>query len=268
MTRASIVPQGWFRLGLLSVLLAGATAVAIACTGFGAADSETCTTCVDAGAGDTSTSPPGTDAALPVSCAAKSYDLAGCVCPTASAATPCYQGVPGIGSGCKDPGVQTCDQVGGELRWSACKGGSTPDAEACHDGIDNNCDGKIDEGCLCSDSVDICKLDGTAAAPGAYTMFTVPGQPKANEKFDLYVITRDKPLASPGLLKNGSICYGGGLARACTAPGAGCAGWKVGFFQGLSESAGSYTFGIKDPMGPTGCEGPQVASLVVVVAAP
>jgi hypothetical protein len=214
----------------------------------------------------------------PEGCSAPEYNLAGCICATKGAAVPCYQGVPGPKSACNTAGSQQCEDVGGGvLRWSACNGGAMPKSiDECHDDIDGDCNGKVDQNCACSPDVDLCRPNAIASAdagatptydPNAYTMFTIPPNPKANVPFELYIVTKNRSLMAPGLLKNGAICYGGGLSKPCRSVGAGCDGWKVGFFRGVSEAAGTYTFSIKDPQGPTGCEGPTIATTTVVVAA-
>lgn len=209
-------------------------------------------------------------------CAAPEYNLAGCLCATRGAAIPCYQGVPGPKSACTTAGSQQCEQsTGGVLRWSICNGGAMPKSiDECHDDIDGDCDGEVDPSCACSPDIDLCRPNAIPSAdagttptydPNAYTMFTLPPNPKANVPFDLYIVTKNRSLVAPGLLKNGAICYGGGLSKPCRSAGAGCDGWKVGFFRGVSEAAGTYEFSIKDPQGPTGCEGPTIATKTVVV---
>jgi hypothetical protein len=212
-------------------------------------------------------------------CNAPDYNLAGCICATKGAAIPCFQGVPGPKSACNTAGTQQCGETAGGgnvLRWSACNGGGMPKSvDECHDDIDGDCNGKVDQNCACSPDVDLCRPNAIASAdagttptydPNAYTMFTIPPNPKANVPFELYIVTKNRPLQAPGLLKNGAICYGGGLSRPCRSVGAGCDGWKVGFFRGVTEAAGSYDFAIKDPQGPTGCEGPTIAVKTVVVS--
>jgi hypothetical protein len=58
----------------------------------------------------------------------------------------CYTGHPitrGIGV-CRD-GVQPCENG----KWGICRGQISPTAEICGDGLDNNCNGTVDEGCPC-----------------------------------------------------------------------------------------------------------------------
>ena len=72
----------------------------------------------------------------------------GCVC-AQGASQDCYPGpmrLAGIGT-CA-AGKQVCSgdpEFGG---WGPCEHAVTPKPEAC-DGLDNNCDGRVDDGCLC-----------------------------------------------------------------------------------------------------------------------
>ncbi len=70
----------------------------------------------------------------------------GCVCAPA-ATSSCYTGAPGTaGVGVCRAGSQTCNASG--TGYGACVGSVVPSAEACGDGLDNDCDGLVDEGCI------------------------------------------------------------------------------------------------------------------------
>jgi hypothetical protein len=70
----------------------------------------------------------------------------GCVCVPMSVA-PCYGGPPGtMGVGVCAAGVQLCNASG--TSYGACIGDVVPSAETCGDGLDNDCDGLVDEGCI------------------------------------------------------------------------------------------------------------------------
>jgi hypothetical protein len=62
---------------------------------------------------------------------------------------PCYTGNPSqVGVGVCKAGIETCNELG--TGYSGCEGEVLPTAEIC-DGLDNNCDGSIDEGMLICD---------------------------------------------------------------------------------------------------------------------
>ena len=69
----------------------------------------------------------------------------GCVCVPQST-TSCYEGPAGTaGVGACRTGTMTCDASG--TSYGACTGGVVPVAESCGNGVDDDCDGAIDEGC-------------------------------------------------------------------------------------------------------------------------
>src|SRR5690554_1000636 len=58
---------------------------------------------------------------------------------------PCYTGpIETLGVGSCRAGLRDCQADG---QWATCSGEVTPQAEICGDGIDNDCDGIVDNGC-------------------------------------------------------------------------------------------------------------------------
>jgi hypothetical protein len=89
-------------------------------------------------------------------CAGEALDLAGCQCMSGEAPRPCYVGDPArAGKGACVMGSQSCAQNGGgELgswTWGTCIGSGMPAAETCGNGVDDDCDGTIDNACGCKD---------------------------------------------------------------------------------------------------------------------
>jgi len=69
----------------------------------------------------------------------------------AGATRPCYPGNPSqAGVGICRAGVQHCEGQGEFGQWQFCQNAITPQAEACGDGLDNDCDGEVDNGCPCT----------------------------------------------------------------------------------------------------------------------
>ncbi len=72
----------------------------------------------------------------------------GCACVPNSTAS-CYSGPAGTaGVGVCKAGTQTCNAQG--TAYGPCVGEVTPSTESCLDASDNNCDGQVNEGCICA----------------------------------------------------------------------------------------------------------------------
>jgi hypothetical protein len=91
----------------------------------------------------------------------------GCVCAPGSS-TSCYDGPSGTsGVGACQAGTATCAADG--MSYGACAGEVTPAAEVCGDGIDNDCDGDTEEGCICAPGSSTGCYDGTSGTDGVGT---------------------------------------------------------------------------------------------------
>jgi hypothetical protein len=87
---------------------------------------------------------PTSDGGMPMSCDPAALDKMGCPC-TDGAQRACYTGPAssrGVGT-CHD-GMQQCISAGEFSSYGACTGSVVPAAENCKNGLDDNCDGKID----------------------------------------------------------------------------------------------------------------------------
>jgi hypothetical protein len=71
----------------------------------------------------------------------------GCPC-SAGSTQRCFAGDPAMaGIGACAFGTQSCIADGEFGTWGPCTGSGEPGAEVCADGVDNNCDGSVDENC-------------------------------------------------------------------------------------------------------------------------
>ena len=79
----------------------------------------------------------------------------GCAC-HGGASQPCYPGNPADrGRGACAAGTQFCGGAGELGTWGECEGAVLPTPEICGNGIDDDCNGEVDEGCVIDVPVDI-----------------------------------------------------------------------------------------------------------------
>jgi hypothetical protein len=92
----------------------------------------------------------------------------GCVC-TVGATQPCFPGDPNkAGWGACKLGQQVCEKSSGEIsgsKWGACIGAGAPSIEVCN-GVDDDCNGKVDEGCVCMPGTSVYCYSGPTETNG------------------------------------------------------------------------------------------------------
>ncbi|MFT3769337.1 MAG: MopE-related protein [Minicystis sp.] len=88
----------------------------------------------------------------------------GCVC-APNSTTSCYSGPAGtVGVGACKAGTKTCNAQG--TAYGACVGEVLPTTESCLTSVDDNCDGQINEGCVCAPNSTASCYSGPAGTVG------------------------------------------------------------------------------------------------------
>lgn len=230
-------------------------AVAVACGAFDT-DSE----------GDPAPAP-GADASAPDAPAACrpafADDFAGCTC-SGGQIRDCSHGFAAGGASACGKGTQKCENGA----WARCiPVGTQPldppsKAEVCFDAVDDDCDGKIDNGCPGAGAVDLC-MDKGAFRP-AVAAFTDKATYKRGETAQMFVVWKDGVITGVHLNRSsgGGYCAGGAAGKLFpAAAGAGCPGWSaVRRTIETTESAflptGSVTVDVLvNPVGSPACTG-------------
>jgi hypothetical protein len=153
---------------------------------------------------------------------AGALDTEGCACSLEGEAKACYLGTPGPASACT-PGNQSCTSG----KWGPCVGAGAPAEELCGDGIDNDCDGKTDEGCVCTSGYDLCEDEKGTQLPSGDNVFVDKQIVGIGDTLHVYVVSTS-PLGEVAHSMSDSqtpfYCGGQTGVNDCEV-GDGCNGW-------------------------------------------
>ena len=177
--------------------------------------------CVPDASQDTETSAPVDCLVQPTSPSAPET----CKCGTEGITQVCSYGVVGAPSACQSS-TQRCTLTDGVLRWSACTGATKPAAkETCFDAVDDDCDGKLNNGCACVD-LPLCK-DAAGNELAGDTLILEKTIAKSGDKVSVFFLSKSTLGTTWLTTTNGgqTYCGGGGGSAQCATSG--CAGWNV-----------------------------------------
>src|SRR5262249_44454934 len=141
-------------------------------------------------------------------------------------------------------GTQTCSAGG---TWAACTGDVKPAAETCN-GVDDNCDGRVDEGCSCTNGATQGCYGGPSATRNVLpckdgTQTCVNGQwgPCQNEIVPTPEVCDGKDSDCDGVVDNGDPGGGAacptGLLGVCAAGTTHCTNGAIACRPNVNQSA-------------------------------
>jgi hypothetical protein len=111
--------------------------------------------------------------------------------------------------------------------WGACVSAGAPSDEKCGDDLDNDCDGIVDNGCLCTASTPLCKNQNGELLPAGDNLFVDKDIISIGDTLHVYLVSTN-PIPdvayAVGSPSTPFYCAGQTGVSNCTV-GAGCDGW-------------------------------------------
>jgi hypothetical protein len=168
------------------------------------------------------------DAAGPTCDPSSALNPEGCPCNTVNAVQACFLGDNGPESACRFGGQITC---GADHLWGACAGAAAPTQEVCFDATDNDCDGKVDNGCTCTNGDNLCLAADGEPFKMNDVVIAVPRPVLVGGQFVVRAVS-NQSLPHAAFQSETTYCTGQ-ASTTCTVAGK-CAGWNAIEFPPLT----------------------------------